>query len=1071
MQSTVRFGGDMIQPSPKHYDADQSEEEVQRWWGSERIYDKVKEMHSHDPDWFFLDGPPYASGAIHLGTAWNKIIKDVILRYKGMCGFNVRRQPGWDCHGLPIEVKVEEKLKVKTKKDIEQIIGIKQFIEECKRWALDHVDLMTQQFKRLGVWMDWDNSYLTFTDDFIESAWWTLKQAHEKGLMQKDLRVIQWCPRCETALAEHEVRGEYRDVRDPSLYARFKLIYTPNEYLLIWTTTPWTLPANVAVCVNPEFNYAKVAVGDDIYIVAEPLVQRAMSELGISDYRMVDLIEGKELEGLRYEHPLLEEVPKQGEFRSHHQVICGEHVTLEEGTGCVHTAPGHGQEDFEVGAQYKLPVFSPVGPDGKFTHEAGKYSGRFVKDADRMILDDLERKGVLMKEGVIHHSYPHCWRCKTPLLFRATDQWFLRVSDIKSKVLERNTANVKWIPEWVATRYENGVESVGDWCISRQRYWGIPLPIWVCEKCGHELVVGGRGELAKLSGGELHDLDLHRPQVDEIALKCPRCEGEMQRTPDVLDVWFDSGICSWASLGYPKRRDEFERLWPSDFITEGEDQVTKWFYSQQVASVMSFGEVPYKKVLMHGFTLDPEGRKMSKSLGNVVEPLEIVEKYGADVLRFYMLSASPVWEDLRFSWKEIGVVNRMLNVLWNVYAFATTYMSLDKFDPKAASLEELRDSLEPEDRWLMSRVNALNREVTEALQTCNLHVATRALQSFVLEDLSRWYVKLIRPRTWIEREDPRKQAAYLTLYRALHSLFRLLAPLMPHVTETMYQGLIRAADSSEPESVHLQLWPEVEEGKIDEQLENDMDVIRALFEGGATARQDAGVKLRWPVRKVLVRASSQEVKESALRLESVLRAQLNTKELVVLGPGEDAEELNPVCNADLGVLSQKFGSIAPKIKNILRRMKVERVREDLERQGFVGLQVEGQQIQVPTEGLKLDQISEEFVTASTDVGEVIVDTTPTPELRAERLARELVRRLQMMRKELDLGMEERVDVVVGAAAGESRELLKKQEGYLKREVRIKELVIVPAAEVREEGYAKDWDVMGESFRLLLRRIQ
>ncbi|MCK4298927.1 MAG: isoleucine--tRNA ligase, partial [Planctomycetes bacterium] len=594
---------------------------VQRRWDSERIYEKVKEHHSHDPDWFFLDGPPYASGAIHIGTAWNKIIKDVVMRYRGMRGFNVRRQPGWDCHGLPIEVMVEKKLEVKTKKDIETVIGIERFIEECRKWATEHVDLMGRQFKRLGVWMDWGAPYLTLADDFIESAWWTLKQAHERGLMRKELRVIQWCPRCETALAEHEVRGEYQDVKDPSLYARFKLVYSPNEYILIWTTTPWTLPTNMAVCVHPDSHYAKVQVGEDTYIMAESLVSKVMDEIGVTDYRMLDLVKGKELEGLRYEHPMLEEVPKQGEFRGHHQVICGEHVTLEDGTGCVHTAPGHGQEDFDVGAKYGLPVFSPVGADGKFTPDAGKYAGKFVKDADPEVLADLERKGVLLKKGTILHSYPHCWRCKTALIFRATDQWFLRVSDIKSQILERNAADVKWFPDWVATRYVNGVESVGDWCISRQRYWGIPLPIWVCGNCSHEQVVGSREELARLSERDLSGLDLHRPRVDEVVMRCSLCSGEMKRTPDVLDVWFDSGIASWASLGYPRRRDEFERYWPGDFITEGEDQVTKWFYSQQVASVISFGGLPYKQVLMHGFALDEEGRKMSKSLGNVVDPL------------------------------------------------------------------------------------------------------------------------------------------------------------------------------------------------------------------------------------------------------------------------------------------------------------------------------------------------------------------------------------------------------------------------------------------------------------------
>ncbi|MEM3012283.1 MAG: class I tRNA ligase family protein, partial [Candidatus Hadarchaeales archaeon] len=450
--------------------------------------------------------PPYASGSIHLGTAWNKILKDVLLRYWTMRGFDVRRQPGWDCHGLPIEVMVEEKLGIRSKKDIEREVGVERFIEECKRWALEHVRLMTDQFRSLGVWMDWEEPYLTLTNEYIESAWWTLKRAHEKGLLRKDLRVIHWCPRCETALAEHEVRGEYYEVKDPSLYARFRL--REGEYLLIWTTTPWTLPANLAVCVHPEFTYVRVEVGGEVYVLAEGALSRVARELGWEEYMVLERVEGKKLEGLRYEHPLLEEVPRQREFVEHHRVICGEHVVLEEGTGCVHTAPGFGEEDFLVGGKYGLPVFSPVGPEGRFTEEAGKYAGLFVKEADPVVLEDLRRKGLLVKGGTVVHSYPHCWRCKTPLIFRATEQWFLRVSEVKPLLLEKNR-EVEWVPAWVRERYVNGVLSVGDWCLSRQRYWGIPLPLWVCGSCGHSVLVGSAGELRALTG-EKGELDLHR---------------------------------------------------------------------------------------------------------------------------------------------------------------------------------------------------------------------------------------------------------------------------------------------------------------------------------------------------------------------------------------------------------------------------------------------------------------------------------------------------------------------------------------------------------------------------------
>lgn len=988
----------MIRPASKTYDPKKSEEEIQSWWQANDIYAKVKRLRSGAKPWFFLDGPPYASGAIHLGTALNKIIKDAILRYKTMRGFNVLRQPGWDCHGLPIEVKVEEKLGLETKRDVEQKIGVEKFIEQCRQWAIDHIKLMTEQFKRLGVWMDWESPYVTFTNEYIESAWWTLKRAHDRGLLERDLRVIHWCPRCETALAEHEVRGEYRDVRDPSVFARFKLLGKLNEYLLVWTTTPWTLPANLAVCLHPEFTYAKVSVGGSVYILSEALVESVMRQLGMERYRVVDRVKGRDLEGIQYEHPLLEEVPKQMEFVRHHRIILGEHVTLEEGTGCVHTAPGHGEEDFTIGAKYGLPVFSPVGPDGKFTEEAGKYKGLFVKDADRRILEDLDRKGLLMRHDVIVHSYPHCWRCQTPLIFRATEQWFLRVSTIKSELLKKNATRVRWVPSWVATRYANGVESVGDWCISRQRYWGIPIPIWVCEQCGMIEVIGSLKELRKHA--DVGEIDLHRPAVDEVTIKCQKCGGRSKRVPDVLDVWFDSGIASWASLGYPQRAEPFEQIWPSEFITEGEDQVTKWFYSQQVVSMMAFDEVPYKLVLMHGFALDERGRKMSKSLGNVIEPQEVVERYGADVLRFYMLSANSPWEDLRFSLKGVETVAKMLNVLWNAHVFATTYMALDGFDPSKIDVEKIRDHFSPEDVWMLSRMNTVTREVTEAFEEFNLHLAARAIASFVLEDLSRWYVRLIRGRVWIEREDPRKFAAHLTLYQAMHTIMRLLAPFMPHLCEVLYRDLVKSVDVQGPESVHMLKWPSVDEGAINQELEVGMKMVRSFVEAGAAARQKAMLKVRWPLRRAVIRTSP-EVKSLLQGLQGLLRDQLNCKEVVISESGE---------------------------------------------------------------------FPEGFVSATSEFGEIAIDTHITPELQAECLAREVVRRLQIMRRDLDLPMEERVDVSIGVDDEGFIKLLATQREYVRTEVRVRDLVITKTAGVVGDGYVKDWDVDGNRFRMLVRRL-
>jgi isoleucyl-tRNA synthetase len=1062
----------MIQPAAKVYDARKAEKEVQEWWLSAGIYEKVKRSRETSKPWYFLDGPPYASGSIHLGTAWNKIIKDTVIRYQTMCGRNVRRQPGWDCHGLPIEVKVEELLGIKSKKDIEQKIGVEEFVEQCKKWATDHVKLMTEQFKQLGVWMDWDDPYITFKRDYIESAWWTLKKAYERGLVKKDLRVIHWCPRCETALAEHEVRGEYQNVSDPSLYVRFRLRDRPNEYLLVWTTTPWTLPADLAVCVNPDYDYSEVEIGGDIYILATALVEKVMKDLGVSDYREVGSVKGVTLEGIQYEHPLLEEVPKQREFLEHHRVILGSHVTLDEGTGCVHTAPGHGEEDFEVGLRYGLPVFSPVGPDGRFTEEAGKYAGIFVKEADEVILEDLRKKGLLVKHGTVVHQYPHCWRCQSPLLFRATEQWFLKVAELKSTIIQKNAEKVKWVPDWATIRYANGVESVGDWCISRQRYWGIPLPIWVCEQCQNTIVVGSLEELSRLSLQPLGDIDLHRPHVDRVEIKCPKCGGVSRRVPDVLDVWFDSGIASWASLGYPKRQELFNQIWPSDFVTEGEDQVTKWFYSQQVVSIAAFGEVPYRRVLMHGFALDEKGRKMSKSLGNVVNPEDVVNKNGVDVLRLYILGANPPWEDLKFSWKSLEVVQRMMGVLWNVHVFATTYMSLDGFDPRKIDLDKVSASLMPEDLWMISRINSVAREVTQAMEDLNLHSAVRVLSNFILEDLSRWYVRSVRERVWIEKEDPKKLAAYVVLYQALHVLVRLMAPFAPHITEVIYRDLVKAADPSSPESVHMLPWPSVEEHAINSRLEEGMRIVRALVEAGAAARQQHKLKLRWPVKRVSIRMASAEGLEAVKDLQELLRSQLNCKELLVVGPKERLKELGLRVKVDEGRFREKFGDLAERAMELIKGMDARRLAEELDLHGFVGLQFDGYKLSVHKELVDFEEEPPEGIAlVQTEFGLLAMDTRMTPELEAESLARELVRRLQMMRKEMDLGMEERVDVVIGVASEKELESLSTQQEYISREVRVRNLRLCLLEAVSGEGYLKDWNIDGDNFRLLVKKVR
>jgi isoleucyl-tRNA synthetase len=672
----------MITEVPGQYNAHEIEDQVRVLWDKQGTYRKVRLMRVGGEKFFFVDGPPYTTGRIHLGTAWNKVIKDTVLRYRSMCGFHIKDRAGWDMHGLPIEVKVEEALGFRSKREIEAY-GVDRFIQKCKEFALRQKDDMTSQFRALGAWLDWEDPYMTIKNEYIEAAWWTLQRAHQHHLLERGLRVVNWCPRCQTAIADSEV--EYWDETDYSIYVKFP-VKDDDASVVIWTTTPWTIPANVAVAVNPEFLYSRVRAwkesGSDILIMASDLVEQVLKAGRYRDYEVLQTLRAEEMKDLEYDHPLADLVPRQNDIS--HRIYAADFVTAEN-TGCVHIAPGHGLEDFELGMENGLEVFCPVGEDGRYTEEAGpKYEGKYVKEADGEILLDLEERGLLLASGRLTHRYGHCWRCKTPILFIATKQWFLRISDLRDKMLAE-VSKVAWYPDWAGSaRFSDWISNARDWCISRQRYWGIPLPIWTCSDCGQVEVMGTAEELSQRSGVQL--ADLHRPAVDGVCLVCP-CGGEMRRSPDVFDVWFDSAVASWATLGFPKNQKELAEWWPADFITEGHDQTRGWFYSQLGASMVSFGKAPYKSVLMHGFTLDEQGRKMSKSIGNVVQPEEVLEKYGADTLRLYVLGANAPWEDLHFSWDAVENVYRMLNIFWNAYRFALPYMILDGFDASKADLD------------------------------------------------------------------------------------------------------------------------------------------------------------------------------------------------------------------------------------------------------------------------------------------------------------------------------------------------------------------------------------------------
>ncbi|MGZ7046721.1 MAG: isoleucine--tRNA ligase [Methanobacterium sp.] len=1043
-----------IKEAPRSYNAKEQERTIQKFWEDNKIYDKTNKLRENKPKFSFLDGPPYCSGRIHLGTAWNKTIKDTLLRFKSMSGFNLRRQPGWDAHGLPIEHKVEGLLGLKSKKQIESEIGIANFIEKCKEFAVENEAIMTEQFKMLGVWMDWDNPYITFDTKYMESCWWTLKKAHEKDLLINDLRVITWCPRCETALALAEI--DYEEKEDPSIYVKFPLKESKNgnEFILIWTTTPWTLPANMAVCVNPEFDYAYVKINDEIYLIAEALVDSLFKN---KDYEIIKVIKGSSLEGIEYVHPLVDEIPIQKGFE--HKILPGEHVTLTEGTGCVHTAPGHGPDDFEIGKKYGIPIFCPVDEAGLFKEEAGKYKGEFVKDADPYIITDLDVHGLLFAEDVIHHRYGFCWRCKTPIIYLATQQWFIKVTAIKDKMLSE-LDGVKWIPEWAGeSRFRDWVENARDWTISRQRYWGIPIPIWKCESCDEITVIGSIDELENRAiKGKLEGDFIHRPYVDKINLKC-QCGGDMKRVSDVLDVWIDSGVAGWAALYYPKEKKMFEEWFPYDFITEGHDQTRGWFYSQLGCGIIALDQIPYKSVLMHGFTLDEEGRKMSKSLGNVVEPDEVIEQYGADILRFYLLWGNKPWEDLKFNWDELKNVAKMFNILWNVYVFTTTYMALDNFNPTLYTEKDLK--IRDEDKWITSRVNSLAKDVTEALNSLYLHKATRAINNFILEDLSRWYIRLIRGRTWVEKEDPDKLGAYYTLYNSFKLLIKLMAPITPHITEEIYQNLVKGVEIDAPESIHMENW-EFNEDLILKNLEENMDIVRDIIEACSRGRDVARYKLRWPVKEIVVVSEDEKVLEAVKSLKTVIMGQANTKKIEVT---DEFKNLKIIAKPNLKTLGPKLRGDAPKVKQKLEEEDGAKIKSDLESAGIYEVEFGDKTIELRKDDIIFEtELPENLVSADFDSGSVFIDTELTDEILSEAMSRELIRRIQDMRKDLDLDVEANILVFIESDEG-FKNLIEPFLDFISHEVRAKEL----SFDFQEGDYTKAWKIEDENLKISINK--
>ncbi len=981
------------------YSHNEIENKVIKFWEKQKIYEKVKQKASGEKDFYFCDGPPYATGSIHPGTAWNKCLKDVICRYKRAKGYDVRAQPGFDTHGLPIEVKVEKELKLNDKREIEKF-GIEKFVDRCKKFATQYVGVMGEQFKRSGVWMDWERPYITYRDSYIEESWKTIKKADEKGLLYRGVYVLPLCSRCETTLANYEL--EYGGKTDPSIYVKFPVKGAENEYLVIWTTTPWTLVSNVAVMVHPTYQYVKVKVGEETWYVAKERLDALMAfEFG-SGAVVVSEMSGKRLEGTEYEHPLQKKVGKKLKRKV---VLSDEFVTLEDGSGLVHCAPGHGPQDFIIGKRFELEIFSPVNDNGKFTDDAGEYKGIHVKEANEKIIQDLEDAGMLIHAGKIRHRYPHCWRCKTPLIFKTTDQWFIGISKIREDMKEE-ISKIKWKPDFAETRFLDFVENAPDWCISRQRYWGIPIPIWNCEKCEERKVVSSRSELPQVK-------ELHRPYIDEVVLKCEKCGGKMRRVEDILDVWFDSGNAVWASL------EENESYRPADFITEGKDQIRGWFYSLLGSGVVLHNEAPYKSLLMHGFFVDEKGEKMSKSVGNFVPLEEMIEKHGADSFRLWSLG-STIWDDLKFNWDELKEAGRAIGIFYNIGVF------LKRFYPSKMGGEA---KLEIEDRWILSRLNNVIKECTGSMDKYEVHRAAKTMREFFVEDVSRFYLKLVKKRMGMERNV---EGAFATLYEVMWNLTKLLHPIIPFLTEHVYQEFFRKYEKGE--SVAMFGWPEPEGKKTDPLLERQMEISKEIINSISNARQSADIKLRWPLEEAVIVSESTDVNNAVQRLANIIEEMSNVKGLS-LKKGMNSTYSAEPNRAKIGAEYKKESA---EVLKLVEKADAQLMMLDFESQGRHELDGE---YSVTPEMVNIAEEMKGYSIGKFGEGKVYLKTEMSNELYAEAMLREVSRRIQIMRKEMGLVEEDEIKLKI-SAEGKLNKILESGKEEISEKVNAKEVKLL-----------------------------
>ena len=1028
------------------------EKKTEEFWRENHIFEKSIEQRKQGET--FYDGPPTANGKPHIGHVLTRVIKDMIPRYRTMKGYMVPRKAGWDTHGLPVELEVEKMLGLDGKEQIEEY-GLEPFIKHCKESVWKYKGMWEDFSNTVGFWADMDHPYVTYDNNFIESEWWALKQIWEKKLLYKGFKIVPYCPRCGTPLSSHEVAQGYKDVKERSAIVRFK-VKGEDAYILAWTTTPWTLPSNVALCVNPEEEYVKVKAADGyVYYMAKALLDKVLGKLATEDtpaYEILEEYKGTDLEGKEYEplYAFTGEICEK-QHKKGHYVTCDTYVTMTDGTGVVHIAPAFGEDDANVGRKYDLPFVQLVDAKGEMTQET-PWAGTFCKKADPMILKDLDEKGLLYDAPKFEHSYPHCWRCDTPLIYYARESWFIRMTAVKDDLI-RNNNTINWIPESIGKgRFGDWLENVQDWGISRNRYWGTPLNIWECE-CGHMHSIGSIAELKEMSDNCPEDIELHRPYIDAVTIKCPHCGKQMHRVPEVIDCWFDSGSMPFAQHHYPfENKDLFEQQFPANFISEAVDQTRGWFYSLLAISTLIFNKAPYKNVIVLGHVQDENGQKMSKSKGNAVDPFDALEQYGADAIRWYFYINSAPWLPNRFHGKAVMEGQRkFMGTLWNTYAFFVLYANIDNFDATKYTLDY--DKLAVMDKWILSKLNSVVKAVDNHLANYRIPEAARALQEFV-DDLSNWYVRRSRERFWAKGMEQDKINAYMTLYTSLVTIAKAAAPMIPFMTEDIYQNLVRSIDKTAPESIHLCDFPVVKEEWINTGLEKDMDEVLEIVVMGRACRNTANIKNRQPIGTMFIKAD----KELSDFYKEIIEDELNIKKVVFT---QDVRDFTTYTfKPQLKTVGPKYGKLLGGIRQHLAALDGNAAMDELNEKGVLHFEVNGEAVDLTKDDLLIDMAQMEgYVSEGDGDVTVVLDTNLTPELLEEGFVREIISKIQTMRKEAGFEVMDRIAVSYEGndkIAG----IFKKNAAIIKAEVLADEIL-----EEQTVGYVKEWSINGEQVTL------